>query len=168
MLVIRFSAVALFLFAFGFSTGCSKKSADPVRASISGKVTISNSPLTGGNLIFQRDGKEVANLKIETDGTYTGVVPMGDLLVGVDTEKIKLEETNQGSNPGGFKFDPKDMEKMMKYKDKKLTPEDIAKLEQDRPKVKYVPIPEKYRDPGKSGFTVSIQAGKNEKDFPIP
>jgi hypothetical protein len=165
MFIFRLLVVGLLLLTIGFSTGCSKKSTDPVRGVIAGKVTVKGGPLTGGNLIFQKDGKEVANLQIDSNGTFNGSVPLGELKVGVDTERIKMEAGQQGKG-----IDPNRMKELMaKYQDKNMTPEEKAKMNAEAfVEAKYVPIPEKYRDPGKSGFTVTIQAGKNEKDFPIP
>ena len=63
-------------------------------------------------------------------------------------------------------FSPKDMEK---YKDKKMTAEDMMKAAMDPANLgKYVRIPEKYRDPQQSGLSVSMKDAKQEQDFDIP
>jgi hypothetical protein len=160
------------MLGFGFSAGCGKKNADSVQASLSGKVSLSGKPVTGGQLIFHKDGKEVTNLKINPDGTYEGLVPIGDLQVGVETETLKkqLEDMasagGRGGSPTGVSFSPKDMEK---FKDKKMSPEDMMKMAMSPANLgKYVPIPEKYRNPQQSGLAVTTKVGKQEKDFDIP
>ena len=169
----RPTLLGVMILAIGFSAGCSRRGADPVRGNLSGKVRIKGNPVTGGNLIFHKEGKEAANLKINANGTYEGFIPFGDLQVGVETEALKkqLEDmANQGGRGGGqmpaLSFSPKDMEK---YKDKKMTAEDMMKAAMDPANLgKYVRIPEKYRDPQQSGLSVTMKDAKQEQDFDIP
>jgi|GEM_PF-608832 len=173
LLIGRPTLLGVMILAIGFSAGCGKRGPDPVRGNLSGKVRIKGNPVTGGNLIFHKEGKEAANLKINADGTYQGFIPLGDLQVGVETETLKkrLEDmANQGGKGGGkmpaLSFSPKDMEK---YKDKKMTAADMMKAAMDPANLgKYVPIPEKYRNPQQSGLSVSMKDAKQEQDFDIP
>src|SRR5262245_39293014 len=125
MVLARPTLLGLVILAVGFSAGCSRRGVDPARGNLSGKVKIKGSPVTGGNLIFHKDGKEAANVKINADGTYEGLIPFGDLQVGVETETLKkqLDDLARGGNTGKMpvvSFSPKDMEK---YKDKKMSAE---------------------------------------------
>ena len=173
MVLARPTLLGLVILAVGFSAGCGKRGA-PL-GNLSGKVKIKGDPVTGGNLIFHKEGKEAANLKINADGTYEGFIPFGDLQVGVDTETLKkqLEDITGavgGKMPGGkgtgLSFSPKDMEK---FKDKKMSAEDMMKAAMDPANVgKYVEIPEKYRNPQQSGLSVTMKDAKQDHDFDIP
>src|SRR5438105_3062258 len=82
--------LVLSLFLFGLGVGCSKKNADPIMGSLSGKVTVKNEALTGGKLLFKfKDGKEAATLDVNADGSYEGTLPVGEMLVAVETESVK-------------------------------------------------------------------------------
>jgi len=174
MVLARPTLLGLVILAIGFSAGC-RRGADPARGNLSGKVKLKGNPVTGGNLIFHKDGKEAANLKINADGTYEGLIPYGDLQVGVDTETLRkqLEDiagAAGGKMPGGkgtgLTFSPKDMEK---FKDKKMSAEDMMKAAFDPANVgKYVEIPEKYRNPQQSGLSVTMKDAKQAQDFDIP
>jgi hypothetical protein len=157
----------LFLFALATTEGCSKKNPDPVIGSLSGKVKVKGEPLTGGQLIFKgKDGKGTANLTINSDGTYRGTLPLGEMLVAVDTESVKKTiENMQGKGGSALKFSPEDI---AKFRDKKLTPEDLATAMDPSKGLRYVEIPEKYRSPDQSGFSVKIEPGSQQKDFDIP
>jgi ribosomal protein S16 len=155
----RAAIIGLLVLGFGVSPGCSKKpAADPTLGTLTGKVTIKGEPVTGGSLSFNKDGKEVANVKINSDGTYETLLALGDFKVAVDTELFKkmLDSGFQNTttvNP-------------MVLKDKKLTEEEMKAL-MGKSAGKYVPIPEKYRDVASSGLAVTIQAGKQEKNFDL-
>ena len=161
----------LFLFALATTEGCSKKNPDPVIGSLSGKVKVKGEPLTGGQLIFKgtgKDGKEAVNqtITINPDGTYQGTLPLGEMHVGVDTESVKQTiENMQGKGGSALKFSPEDI---AKFRDKKLTPEDLARAMDPSKGLKYVEIPEKYRNADQSGLTVKIEPGNQQKNFDIP
>lgn len=170
-MITRTLVLFFFLFGLGIFPGCSKRSQEPVRGALFGKIKVKGVPLVGGDMIFRtKDGKEAGRAQV-TDGTYQVGLPLGEVLVGVDTENFKKMVENKPANVGGMPTDPREMEAFMaKFKDKKMTDEEKQKyLLDEAEKQKNVPtIPEKYRDPTKSGFTLTIQAGKQEKDFDIP
>jgi hypothetical protein len=171
--ITRALVLFFFLFTLGISPGCSKRgSSEPTRGALFGKITVKGVPLAGGDVIFKtKDGKDAGTAKVNTDGTYQAGLPLGEVLVGVDTENFKKMIEAKPAGIGGLPTDPREMEAFMnKFKDKKWTEEERQKyMAEEANKQKNIPtIPEKYRDPAKSGFSLTIQAGKQEMDFNIP
>ena len=171
-MITRALVLFFFFFALGIPSGCSKRSNEPVRGALFGKITVKGVPLVGGEVIFRtKDGKDAGTATVNSDGTYQVGLPLGEVLVGVDTENYKKMIEAKPAGIGGLPTDPRQMEAFMaKFKDKKMTEEDREKyMAEEANKQKNIPtIPEQYRDPAKSGFSLTIQAGKQEKDFDIP
>lgn len=117
--------------------------------SLNGKVTYKGKPVTGGFMrLTPADGKtQPINCPINTDGTYMAVPPvLGEMKVSIETESMKGQTGVRYPN--------------MK-EDKGLATADTSKI------AKYVPIPRKYANPQTSNLTVTIQEGKNVKDFDL-
>lgn len=77
------------------SAGCDsgQSGSAPDRAYISGVVTKDGVPLKGGTVHFALEGSDVmqSTTIIKEDGTYkTDSAPIGDCLVAVETESLKL------------------------------------------------------------------------------
>jgi hypothetical protein len=169
----KLCAIVVLLPVVGLLEGCGRQGQAPEPVGeLHGKVTIKGQPVTGGKLIFlAKDGKESV-LQILPDGTYKGNLPLGEMQVGIDTEIVKqgleMQQGKFGTPPAGF-MKPSE-EFIAKAKEKGgvgVTPtkEDFAGSPQSG--MKYVPVPEKYRNPKGSGLTVTVQAGEQKKDFPL-
>jgi hypothetical protein len=138
-------------------------------ASVSGQVTYKGETLTAGAVSFHSKEKGIFQAPIEPDGTFRAVdIPAGDLAVTVETESANPElakktpdykggfggggDSKYGKGGGGKKQQP-----AKKAAQTSPTPEGMK-----QGGGKYVKIPSKYSDPGKSGLSAKISAGKND------
>ncbi|HEY7309148.1 MAG TPA: hypothetical protein VH643_07225 [Gemmataceae bacterium] len=133
----------------GLLAGCGGKSKKDL--SLSGKVSYKGQPVTGGTLtLTPTDGGNTppANTQIRGDGTYLIVPPaLGELKVSIETESIR------GRSRGTpYAFVPKG---------EKQPDIDTSKMPA------YVQIPPKYAKAATSGLSITIQQGKNEKNFDL-
>ncbi len=120
-------------------------------ASITGKVTYKNAPVTAGNIKFHAPDAGVYPTGINPDGTYSiSDIPAGDLVVTIETESVNLKKQSYGGGQG---------------KDKQFSPmpEGANVVAQGA----YVKIPAKYSDKTKSDLKVTLKHGKQEKDFDL-
>jgi len=152
------AGVLVWLLLASLLAGCSSK------GSVSGKVLYKGQPVTGGNLIFQTDKGNFFRAIISEDGTYTmEKVPSGPVQIGVENEALK---TQAGAGTMIAKVTPKDqkgneqnvnemMQGMMKQMNKGGVPG------------KYVPIPEKVKDPKTSGLTYTVTGGSQVHDIEL-
>ncbi|MBM4067404.1 MAG: hypothetical protein FJ271_00460 [Planctomycetes bacterium] len=161
-------AVALILVIVLF-TGCKKAEEAKPTGTLAGKVMSKGAAVTGGTLTFiAKDGDGKATLAIMADGSYTGSIPVGDWLVGIDTETVKqAEKMGIPETEMPTTFTP-DM--INKFKDKKVDPKSFESKSFKNPfaGMKYVAIPDKYREPKSSGLTVTVKEGDQlKRDFKI-
>jgi hypothetical protein len=128
-------------------SGCGSSSL----ATVSGKVSYKGQPLKGGVVsIFPEKGGGAQRASIEADGTYKiSKVPVGPAKITVDTSSLR--PVPQKSLPGPYANAPKE-----------ALPKDL----QGDPE-HYVPIPDHYADPDKSGLTLDVKSGKNNHDIDL-
>jgi hypothetical protein len=136
------------------AVGCDAPTNTP--SSVSGKVTYNGKPLPGGTIRFTfKEGGAYSGV-IEPDGSYTAnQLPAGDAKVSVETDSLKTgsadPKTYQGGRGGSQMMSP--------------VPSGRSSV---GPKGEYTKIPEKYKDPDKSGFTVTVGKGSNSgKNFDL-
>jgi hypothetical protein len=151
-------------------------------ASIHGKVTYNGAPVTGGFVyLHYQDGSKLP-FSINSDGSYGGDSPEGEVTVTVDTEAInpakKQEYRGQtggggGSGPGGKYGGGKGM-----YgKGGPPRPAGVASgkgfkgegVPDEHPGSTpvYMKIPAKYADTKTSGLSITLKKGKNEFNIPL-
>ena len=140
------------------AVGCSKGKSTP--ASVSGKVTLKDQPVTGGTVTFhfENDGTLAGTYRAEigTDGTYgLTSLPAGEAKVSIETESI-----NTAGRPKPEEYGKRRGRVM------KSSPAPSG-VEVGKAQTKYMPIPRKYADPKTSGLTVTLTKGKQEKNFPL-
>src|SRR5262249_13713184 len=125
---MRWMAGGLLLLGL-MTAGCGKPT-----GTVSGKVSYRGRPLPAGTVMFLAEDDGVASGPIQADGTFKiGNVPVGTNKVTVATERPVPPVPR-----------PKDMH----------PPPDVPPPEQPPvPAGKYVPIPDKYRNPNESGLT---------------
>jgi hypothetical protein len=122
-------------------------------ASVTGKVTYKGKALPGGRVIFLLANGQVASGEITKEGTYT--IPKsqtGEAKVTVETSappQIPKGAGGRGGLPPG------------------APPEARAAYEGAKDASTYVPIPERYRDPEKSGLKYTIKGGPNTYDIDL-
>ena len=144
----RSIAVAFMAGFFAFLIGCGGGN-DRKNLILTGKVSYKGSIVSGGTIkLIPTDTKIVpVTSQINPNGTYS-VVPtgLGDMKVAIETESIKGQTGAAYNVPAGKKGLPE------------ITDTNLPK---------YVTIPGKYADVNTSGLTVTIQKGKNEKNFEL-
>lgn len=132
--------------------GCGGKSKT---ATLSGKVTYHNQPVTGGTLVLHpADGGPEYPITISPEGTFqVGGAPTGDMKVTIETESLKNGPAS-GSNP---------------YENMKPPPGQKVEMPQFSTEgmSKYVKIPPKYRDVKTTPLTWNISKGSDKKDFDL-
>jgi hypothetical protein len=155
--------LSLFVCLACLFTACTP--AQPKTGSLSGKVMHSGKPLPGGNMTFHPKSGPDAKIQIAADGTFevTGL-PVGEVTVSIETESIKQMAADMEKFGDMVKMPvmPKDPSA---FKDKKDFT--VMKMADKMKGIKYVAINEKYRDPAKSGLTVTILEGPQEKTFAV-
>jgi hypothetical protein len=129
--------------------------------SVSGKITIGDKVVRGGNVtFFKADGSGGSGTsRIEQDGSYTiEKLPAGDYKIAVETKSMKPNDKAAAHVPAL----PKDASPEAVEEYKKRFP---SNLEEKRKL--YVPIPDLYGDPKTSGLTFTIAAGKNDHNIEL-
>jgi hypothetical protein len=118
----------------------------PSKASITGTVKFSGEPLPSGTITFTSDaGTKPVKGSAITNGKYTiPDFPAGPAKVSVVTTP---PPTGRGAPPSGAPAMP--------------MPSGASAPG------KYVPIPQRYSSPDKSGLTYTVKSGENTKDFEL-
>jgi hypothetical protein len=122
---------------------------------VRGKVSYKGQTVGGGTVVFTVPGKGSIRSEIAEDGSYTiSKCPTGTARVTVETasaQPTQIRDPRAGPNAG--RMPPQG-----------AVPEGVdASLYQGGPKKgKYVPIPDKYNDPARSGLEYTIQGGSQE------
>lgn len=134
-----------FVFSLVFLSGCGGKTSKVL--TLSGKVTYKDQPLGGGKLTLQPadSNTQPVTTQIGADGTYLITPPgTGEMKVAIETESIRGSTGTAYKNPiPGVKVPEVDTSKLPKY----------------------VRIPPKYAKVQTSNLSVTIEKGKNVKDF---
>jgi hypothetical protein len=135
---------ALLLLTLAGVPGCGKR-----LASVSGKVTYKNKPVTSGNVVFVgADGQPSPPAPIQPDGTYTATkVTPGPAKVVVDNPPPL--------NHGHGQHVPKEMAN---------DPEIREAAKQTK---SYVPTPPKYGDAKQSDLSADLKPGSNNFDIQL-
>jgi hypothetical protein len=150
----RYLVLLLTLFLLS-APGCGSSSR-PDAASLSGKITYKNNPVTGGNIIFHTESGGSPPWGINSDGTFTAAdLPLGNVEVTIDTEVVNpnRKTPQYGDKKGGDKNRGERFSPM---------PEGAKSATGT-----YVKIPARYSVKGKSGLTVTLTKGRNQKDFEL-
>ena len=127
-----------------------------VRASrISGQITYNGKPLTGGTITFYTDGAGNYPLAIGTDGTYEGTgLPSGDLGVSIETDSVKRQMSASSYHDArGHKME--------------MGPVPAAFQQKQAAQAEFVAIPKKFANPKTSGQSVTLEPGRNTKNFEL-
>jgi hypothetical protein len=141
-------AIAVCLALVGLS-GCGRG-----RASVTGKVTFNNQPLTAGTISFVASPNFMGTGTINPDGTYTVAdAPVGDVIVTVQTPPAPLGPVDKMMKPPpGVKGMPEDMK-----------PEGARAPTP----VKIVPAPTKYNSTETSPLHFTVEKGTQTYNIPL-
>jgi len=131
-----------------FLLGLSVVGCGPATGKVSGKVSYQDKPLANGSITFLVGDKPQVQATINSDGTYTADVPVGDAKVIVtsidEAEALKYGEAlkggrkKRGENPTAMPVGPKG------------PPKNLSK------------IPTKYNSAETSTLTATIKTGLNK------
>lgn len=110
---------------------------------LSGKVVFNNAPLPGGSLVFDFGSGVTQTVSISTSGTFS-------------EPKLFAGSAKVGVSPPSA---PAKMNEAIQAKMK--APKGVQGKDYYFGNTKSVKVPEKYKDPGTSGFSVEVKAGKN-------
>jgi hypothetical protein len=133
---------------------------------VSGKVTYKGKSLKGGSITFTIPGKGSVAAQIAEDGSYTvAQVPAGEARIAVETKSVGPPAKAPG--PMAFMRGPP---KMTPPKESDLPKDAHAPMSTAPPKAdlkRYVPIPDQYGDPEKSGLTFKVTGGAQTHDIDL-
>jgi hypothetical protein len=146
---VRLGLALLLLFG---AAGCSSY------GTVSGKVSHKGQTLGGGTVVFFSPGKGSVPAQISPDGSYTiAKVPIGPVKISVETASAKPAAAPKGMTPPpGAANVPPDAANSPVYGGQKSSGG------------KYVPIPENYGDPEKSGLSYTVQSGSQSHNIELP
>lgn len=133
--------------------GCGERPPHSVEyAVVTGKVLYKGKPLPGGRVMFvtAKWGFTSSGV-IDENGQYEIKSPVGDVNIAVDNRILQAQKKEKG------KTQPK------KSPSAKLPGAELP----PPPKGKYVKIPEKYADPGKSGLSFKVEKGTQTHDITL-
>jgi hypothetical protein len=121
------------------------------KGTVSGKVYYKDDPLKGGTVMFIRPDKQSYLAEIREDGSYAiEKLPPGEVSIVVETASLKPPNPyvlkNKPSADAGEGYKPTDFAARAK---------------------RFVPIPERYFDPDKSGLKYAVKGGKQVYDIKL-
>lgn len=147
----RWFVLGVVLGLFFTLSGCSGG-----KAKVKGTVFFNKKPLPGGQITFH-GSKTTVMADIEPDGSYLiQNAPLGDVTITVKTMPF-----TEMMKRGGRLAPPKEIGQTKPPEGSGL--DSGAKT----PQGKYVRIPEKYAEPGKSGLKFTVKKGENEHDVEL-
>jgi hypothetical protein len=152
LLIVALSALVI-------PSACSRQSYRDGFGQIQGTITFKSQPLSGGTIHFFQDQEKVGSFMIRGDGTYAAEIPLGTVKAAIETVTVKYQDRAGREavlkimKENGFDVDPD-----------QRNPKSPAFTGGD---VKYVDIPEQYRDPEKSGLECKVVRGQQTCNFDL-
>jgi len=141
------------------------------KATVSGKVTYNDQPVTGGYVRFYLVGtQESFSATILEDGTYTtSEPPAGEMTVVVDTEAINPDPPNK---PKGVTYNQPGQKDQASANDQNAMLDMMKKMgrapeDAGAKKGKYMPIPKKYASKTDTPLKTTLKVGKQVFDIPL-
>jgi hypothetical protein len=161
MLKLRF--LLLVLLALGLAAGCNRSK---TQSKVSGKVTYKGQLVKGGSIVFHSEDMGSYPSSLSPEGTYEMVdLPAGPMTVTIETESLapdKKARAYPGRGGAGSKAAAID--------NARLAAEGMAgssAAAQKEAAERYVKIPKKYADAKTSPLKVTLERGKQVKDFEL-
>jgi hypothetical protein len=127
--------------------GCSKTGGD-----VTGTVTLNGKAVPSGSVVFYDEKGTKYGAPISRDGTYRMLKPPKGAM------KVTVEPLPSSDEPGGFA--PRPSSAALEPGTNKPTASAAAKVEP-------VPIPDKYKDPKTSGFSLTVTGSSQTFDIPL-
>ena len=160
----RLSRCALLFVLLALTAGCSSS------ATVSGKVSYKGEPLQSGIVLFVADNGWTGSSSINPDGTYSiPKAPPGQVKIAVDTLQPAQGADRPGMMGSGPMKGPPPGMTMVPPKDANVPKEVFEKSPlYNAPKLKIVPIPDKYKKVETSGLTYEVKRGKQEHNIDLP
>jgi hypothetical protein len=148
--ILRLGTTTLIGFALVLAAGCSKS-----KGTVTGTVKLQNgTPVSAGNITFWASDNHPYMAALKSDGSYSiGDIPVGDVKVTIEPPPPRLGPALGSSKPPEGMNMPDNM--------KPSGAGDAA----DPSKVKYVPVPDKYKTAGSTPLNYTVIKGPQEKPF---
>jgi hypothetical protein len=150
---IRACGVLLLLGLLPFTVGCGPNLR--ARATVKGKVTFANQPVTAGSVTFYGRDNLLGSATIDKDGNYVMKdAPLGEVKITVTVPTLPpggIERMKMGPAKEGKSVDPSGSGKAIA----------IMGTMPDR----YVPVSEKYAKVATSGLTYTVKKGEQTHDI---
>jgi hypothetical protein len=128
-------------------------------ATVSGRVTYKGEPLTAGDIIIYGANGKIDSGPISADGTYAIYkAPVGDVKIAVLTPKPLPPQRPPGP---GVRKDQGERTR------KRIFKEAVPPAPTVPPPVKVVPIPDRYKEPDKSGLNFTLKPGEQTIDLDL-
>jgi hypothetical protein len=159
--MLKFGLGLCVALSLGLTAGCNSSRNPTAPASISGRVTYNNKPVRGGTIVFHaKEGKGSYRSALAADGTYEITdLPTGPMVITVETESLNPQKKGQSYGGGkGAKVDQEYAEAMRKMG---------APVGQATTRGEYVRIPEKYSNPRTSPLSMTLEEGRNVKEWSL-
>jgi hypothetical protein len=131
----------------------------PGTASVTGRVTFQDKPLTFGRVTFFGENGFVGTSEIRPDGSYTIVkIPVGQAKITVETPDLRrMPQSSRGMMMDPARFGKPDAEKPGKP--------DSRGHHSTGPRPTF--IPPHYGEVERSGLSLEIHEGENKHDIPL-
>jgi hypothetical protein len=146
---------ALFpLLCLALIAGCSGNTVQ-APAKVSGQVTYKGAALPAGTIHFHSEDKGIYRSPLAQDGTFEVVdIPKGTMVVTVETESVNpaKKAPDYGGGKGAADYA------------KRIAAEGIQAKQST---AQYVKIPKKYASAKTSPLTVTVEAGRQTKQFDL-
>jgi hypothetical protein len=134
------------------AAGCGGSKRLQEHTELKGTVRYKGEVLKGGTIsFFGKAGEAGITAQIHEDGTYSIKAPVGECKISVDNSMLKAgSQGKERRKEQGMGAGPRP-----------------GQGEQLKVTGTYMPIPEKYKDPEKSGLTYTVKKGESTKDFDL-
>jgi hypothetical protein len=139
---------------------------DPGQGKVAGRVLYDGAPLPGGLVTFRpADPRQNAvSAELDAQGNYAAVLPVGEVQVSIDNREMEPRAPRPAGLPPGL---PPEVGKALGGAKTDGAPPKAEEPPPERPRGRYVKIPERYHDVATSGLRFTVGRGEQKQDFEL-